>query len=1041
MPLQFQLQQMPFRYGLAEGVDPRQAPAGTLMTAENVAWKQSGRIEKRLGTTSLVTTAISGSAIAAASRLFTRGDELCLIDGSSLYAYSPSAVKWNCVAAVPDVALTHKPLIDPTLGVQASDSGIYGNLLVSAYVTGDPTIAPVSGGVTVCISDMETGALVLSPTVVTASAIAKYVRVCIVGSTAVLVASGTDATIRAYTVNLSTYAISAATNLRTDRTNSAAQNWDAATIAGTSNFVLAYKNNAGSLALYSHNASLVVQASGTEATADVPAFLAVSATTSESIYVAYSATAVVKCYVASPSTMTTTVAPFTVEDVIASSGDAVYSVGVCRYSSTSAVIAYARNEVAAGNNVPSLASKVVTSAGAVTANTRRNTYGVWLTSAPFLVNSKCYAFGTLAATISTAAPVAPFTGNASCLFSLYPGPDDGTSAVSLTHPYVASADNLLGATAGFSTGLPRFSARSSTSIVGALPVLGDAPNSGQTWRCGLRVVSLTAGTSAPADLWRSVNVGSEAYVSCGVLTTYDGADVFDYGFPYAPTLSSQTTSGAGGVIAAGSYIYGGHLEYRAGSGMLYRGVTFVGEPLATAGATSSNTLTITNVNVGNKKRSTTERFTTSVPIYRSTVGGTVPQRLTEEPTFNLSPVTFSAVAQTFVDTKADAAIDTTPITLASRPAIYTSGGVLDDYAPPASVSMFRHADRLWCLAGDQKTWWYSKAFQDDLGVAPGFNPAFLVTFAEKQTAGASMDDKAVFFSETGVAYMQGTGPAANGGSSDFSTPTKIQSDVGCTNARSVVSMPDGLMFQSARGIYLLTRGLELVWIGRPVKDTLASYPTVTSAVLVAKHNQVRFTCNATGGATGVVLVYDYVEKQWSVSKYSSTAVSYGCPIADACMWGGEWTFATPTGQVLQENASTSAAAYLDDSTVWIPMKLETAWISAAGPVAFQSVRTFALHGESFTAHDLTVSVGFDSDTSYPQTETWLAGTPVTTVGVEECELIIGTRRKCSTIRFKVQDAEPTTGTIGTGRGPAFDMMGIEVGIKAGFAGQPATKRG
>jgi hypothetical protein len=104
------------------------------------------------------------------------------------------------------------------------------------------------------------------------------------------------------------------------------------------------------------------------------------------------------------------------------------------------------------------------------------------------------------------------------------------------------------------------------------------------------------------------------------------------------------------------------------------------------------------------------------------------------------------------------------------------------------------------------------------------------------------------------------------------------------------------------------------------------------------------------------------------------------------------------------------------------------------------VRTFAIHGQSHTDHDLTVSVGFDSDTSYPQTGTWLAETPVTTVGVEECSLTIGTRRKCNAIRFKVVDATPTSGTVGTGRGPAFDMMGIEVGAKRGFGNAPATKR-
>ena len=64
--------------------------------------------------------------------------------------------------------------------------------------------------------------------------------------------------------------------------------------------------------------------------------------------------------------------------------------------------------------------------------------------------------------------------------------------------------------------------------------------------------------------------------------------------------------------------------------------------------------------------------------------------------------------------------------------------------------------------------------------------------------------------------------------------------------------------------------------------------------------------------------------------------------------------------------------------------------------------------------------------------------------LEELEMVIGTRRKCSQIRFRITDATPTnpgTYPVGTGRGPSWDMMGLEVGSKRGFGNNPATKRG
>jgi hypothetical protein len=65
------------------------------------------------------------------------------------------------------------------------------------------------------------------------------------------------------------------------------------------------------------------------------------------------------------------------------------------------------------------------------------------------------------------------------------------------------------------------------------------------------------------------------------------------------------------------------------------------------------------------------------------------------------------------------------------------------------------------------------------------------------------------------------------------------------------------------------------------------------------------------------------------------------------------------------------------------------------------------------------------------------------VGSEEASVTINPRRKCNTIRFRISDAAPTGAGIitpVTGRGPAFDMMGIEVGMKRGFGNAPATKR-
>lgn len=1029
MTLDFQLQQVPFTYGLAEGTDPHAVPFGVLTRLENFRWQKHARVEKRYGVTAL-------GEVVNASRLFVRGEELCAINGTSLLSRDASSGAWTTVASVPDVGLTTSPLLDMLSGVQASDTAVSGNFIVTGFLKGDPT-APAAAGVMVTVRNVN-GAVLMPATVVASAAVAYGIRVIVIGTTAILVASGADANIRAWTVDLTTFLVGgAATILANNRDNATFQNWDARLLVGSSLFILAYEQAAGGTVLTSYDVTLVAQATSTEAGVPSPTKLAIAGTSGESIcVVGFSNVSDVAAYIADATTMVTSAGP----TVLDGSGTVVTQVGVCRYDATTYAIVYTRNPAVGATTVQSVNSKMFDSTATIVANSKRVTSGCALVSNPFVVNGKCYVFGLVAAAAgTTTATAAPFTGNASVLLGVYPGPDDGTSAATdLTHQFLGSTDILLGAYSSLRSCLPVLLEPSSTKSVGAVPYVGTVPNNQFTWRCALRLVTVAAGADAPSDLWRSVSVGAETYFAGSPLSVYDGGDVFDHGFVYAPTLATLSTAGAG-AIATGNYIYATHGEYRGSSGLVFRGPTMVAPALA-VGALATNTLRLVNVNVGNKKHLQVERASSSLPIYRSIVNGTVTHRLTEDPTYNLSPLDYAAVFQSFVDARNDSAIDTSsvPPTLASRPALYTSGGILDDYQAPANHTMFGHVDRLFVLACDKRRWWFSKTFQDDLGVAPGFHPDNTIAFEEDQTCGGSLDDKAIFFSENRISYTIGfgPGPSGQGGEVEFTTPIKLQTDAGCTQPRGLVSTPDGLMYRSPLGIHLLTRGLEVQWIGRSVQDDLDAFPTVTSATLVPYASEIRFTC--TDGEHGIVLVYNYVEKQWSTSKYIQDADGNGVAIVDACMHAGRWTFVTLAGEVYKEDTTT----YLDDGA-YVPDAIETAWISAGGPVTYQSVRNFYLLGRSHTDHTLRIECAFDSEDAFVQSRVFPARSGVTEVSeMEDVQISIGTRRKCSSIRFHITSSAPTAlgSVLGIGQGPSFETMGIEVGVKKGSP-TPANRKG
>ncbi len=1038
--LEFLLQQFPFRYGLDEGTDPHQQPPGRLTTLENGEWVKGGRIQKRSGisapfgttyyTTSSTGTTTSGS-ITSAKRLFSRGTELGLVDGSYVYVYSTNRAAWQRVDQVPDTGLTWSTLIDPYTGVAANDVALVdGKYQVHAWTTGDPLNFANQDYLWAAVLDLE-GRSVAPPINITS--VVHGVRVLASGQYAfVIYRAGLNIIVNV--LNTSTMSWGPTATLRNDARLTSG--WDAMMIG--SNVVIVYENTPGNaIKLYSYSfngAAFTQTATGGitgELSNDFRCF-ALDGAAGEVLYVMYCdrTGGLVRIATANPSTMVQVTAPTTLE-----SGTSALNVSVKRIDASNALCGWSYAQT--GPTRGRLSTIKVSSVLAQDLASRRGTWGARLISRIFTLNSKYYAFA-LDYPISASSA---FAGANSALVEIETSA--GPSAY-IPHRYLGKLDPMVGGLSlqGF---LPSTIAYDGTKVLVPVPFLGAAPQTTSNWRCGLRLASVTCTTSLPADMWRTVVFGAEAYMAGALLHAFDGRSCFDYGFSRAPIIAeTQAASPTAGSIAAGNYLYGVCLEFRSNAGVLHRSPIAVGGPINAPGGTTTITLTLVGTDFTSKVDVATGSATAwpiLLAVHRSTVGGSNYYRLTFEPRYNVIAYDVTTASQTLADTSNDSAILTSGVALATRPLVYTTGGILEDEQPPNLLTHTLHKSRLWGPIGDRRTIWYSKSFQDDLGVAPGFSSSFRMMMDEDITSIWSMDEKGIIASDTSLWYILGGdgGPTATGQGSDIQGPFAIQTDVGCTNPRSVVGLPDGTMFECDGRIYLLTRGLEVVWIGRQVQDKLAAFPNITSAVLVPAKNQVRFTCNNDDGTEHTVLVYDYVEKQWTTFRYLESE-GYGA-IADAIMHAGRYHFALTDGSVYRELDDGSCT----DDGGFVPMTLETAWISAAGPLAFQSVRRFALHGVSVGNHDLTLSVGFDRDPSYPEVAVWPAGTPVTAIGpLEAAELHIGTRRKCSSIRFKIRDDAPSESEaypMGSGQGPMFDSMGIEVGVKKGFQKKPATKRG
>jgi hypothetical protein len=503
-------------------------------------------------------------------------------------------------------------------------------------------------------------------------------------------------------------------------------------------------------------------------------------------------------------------------------------------------------------------------------------------------------------------------------------------------------------------------------------------------------------------------------------------------------------------MANGNYLYQLEPTFRSRVGVRHRG------PLSpvlevTAAANGSVTVKIGDASIDCKQDNSTGYASNSAlnvefPLFRSEANESVLYQLTMEPRYNRIPNDPCAAYLNFTDVSPDSTIaafypavdiPTVPnLPLASRPQPYTASGELEDCQPPAQYTMLFYAGRLFLVTGGRREIWFSKDIKENgSNIAPGFNPEMVEVYDQDITALAALDDKRIIFWARGIWYVVGDGPTVAGTDNRFSTPQAIQSAVGCTNPRSVVTVPPGVIFQCGTDLYLLTRALEIEWIGRDARETLAAFPNITSAVLVARDGEVRFTCNNSGNTSGIILVFDYRRNTWSTRTYPESV-----SIQDAVVYNGTYFFATTAG-LRFENPN----IHLDDSVTFVDSTVELEPITPAGvPISWSRVRIAKLLGESLSNHRLDVSFSRDWTDTYEQTETFPAGSAPTTPGAHARAEILLTVQRREAVGIKFVDSAPANTAaypLGNGAGFQFEGVGLLVIPKQGLPRDTSDRRG
>lgn len=496
-------------------------------------------------------------------------------------------------------------------------------------------------------------------------------------------------------------------------------------------------------------------------------------------------------------------------------------------------------------------------------------------------------------------------------------------------------------------------------------------------------------------------IQDSTFIAAGAGFVFDGAVYSECGFIVPPADLGNAISGGAGAVPAGTYNYALTYSYTDLSGSVYESAPVFTDAITIA---SPKNISI-STSVCPSRRSDEKNF---VKLYRQDTDGVY--KLT--------------ATKSFVDIILSGSITDSRTSLSGQPTLYTTGGVLqNDPAPPCNI-FSTHGDRVFCVNEERPTEvYFSKKVQPGEGIHFSSFLYFSVNenknaTYERVTGLGSLDDKFIVFKNNSIYAIFGDGPNALGVGS-FSDPKLVSSDVGCRDARSIVSTSEGLMFMSAKGIYLLTRSLEVQYVGADVETY--NDKEITSAILLPLINQVRFTTR-----DGVALIYSYYFKQWAwFTNYEAQ---------HAAVWKNKIAHLKNNGSIMVESTSFS------DVATSITQRIASGWIKLNGVQNLQRVSRISFIGDYKSTHKVKAKLYYDYEeyaweevTITPRPSGYNATSKPTlgdiytggNTGVYEFEIQLS-RQKCSAFKVEFYDFDHT------GESFSISAMSLIAGLKKGL---------
>jgi hypothetical protein len=561
------------------------------------------------------------------------------------------------------------------------------------------------------------------------------------------------------------------------------------------------------------------------------------------------------------------------------------------------------------------------------------------------------------------------------------------------------------------------------------------------WRCMAQAMSFFYFNAAAVDAipsfgasevqldYREAPIGAAiargaAIIGGGYFTWYAGGEAIEWGFLIPPVITSlaQVATGTLPLTISIPYIYQSTWEHRE-RGWRHRGVP---DYTRTITPTANASATVTMMSLPFTHRDNQDM---SAVVYRNST----PNGIADPARTNFGGmVNANTQAARSLSNYRDLTVNTQ---LAET--IYVPDQV-EAVMPDGGRIVFVVGDRV--FTGDhmrKARFGFTKAFAQgsasDDSIVPEANEGFslLVPDGSRIFGGRELDGRAIGWSQEATYIIAGSGPDNAAVGNDY-VIRKI-APYGCIDPRSVVNWTlgkedGGVFFQSQGGLYQVSRALRVEYIGAPVEDSLAAYPTITSAVDCKGVTQLRFTCNNGAGAS-IVLVFDYSVGAWSRWE-PRDANGQLLDITGGAYLDGEYWIVTAGGIPYVEDATTS----IDAGATYADMEVETGWIRLGDIGGYMRTRYGQALLRRVDGSTITLDILVDYATEPTDSLTLTTAEQDAQLPDPERNLLMAIHgTKCEVVKLRMRETRDPAVPLEPGRGPVISGFAVEVRKKAGRA--------